>query len=59
MKLEMTDSGEAEQWCAQARRAINNNDVPALKTAVQQLIALLPRSQQQEVERGFGSGVRG
>jgi molecular chaperone DnaK len=59
MKKDMTDSSEADQWLAQARRAINNNDVPALKTAVQQLMGLLPRGQQQDIERGFGSGVRG
>jgi molecular chaperone DnaK len=57
MKTQMTNRADAEQWIAQGRRAINNNDVQALKTAVQQLFALLPPVQRQEMESGFNSGL--
>jgi len=57
IKSSMTNRVEAEQWIAQGRRSINNNDVQALKTAVQQLAALLPFVQRQEIEAGFNSGL--
>ncbi|MCM2256028.1 MAG: Hsp70 family protein [Vicinamibacteria bacterium] len=38
----MTDPARADEYIAQARRAINNNDVEALKAAVRQLAGLLP-----------------
>jgi len=44
----MRDPGQAEQIIAQARRAINNNDIDALKAANRQLISLLPRDVQEE-----------
>jgi len=48
----MRDPGQAEQLVAQGRRAINNDDVQALKAANRQLISLLPRDiQVQEDER--------
>lgn len=56
-KAHMREPGQAEQYFAQGNRAILNNDVPSLKSAVQQLIGLLPADEQQAVRRGFGSSV--
>ncbi len=55
------DPAQAEQIIAQARRAINNNDVDALKAANRQLMALLPRQVQEEVkhENIGGTTTRG
>ncbi|MBD3291788.1 MAG: Hsp70 family protein [Armatimonadia bacterium] len=44
----MRDPGQAEQIIAQGRRAINNNDIEALKAANRQLISLLPRDVQEQ-----------
>jgi hypothetical protein len=44
----MRDPGQAEQIVAQGRRAINNNDIDALKAASRQLVSLLPIEVQQE-----------
>jgi len=44
---------QAEQLINQARRAINNEDIEALKAAVRQLIILLPQEQQDELP-GYG-----
>jgi len=49
----MTDVAQAERLFEQGRRAVNNEDLESLKAAVQQLFALLPREQQDEV-RGYG-----
>ena len=46
-KAHMRDKGQAEQYFAQGNRALLNNDVPSLKSAVQQLIGLLPADEQQ------------
>jgi molecular chaperone DnaK len=56
-KQTMRDAAKAEQLIAQAHRAMNAPDVPALKAAVRQLIELLPADQQREMMKGFGSGV--
>ncbi|MDP2955079.1 MAG: Hsp70 family protein [Longimicrobiales bacterium] len=56
-KESMRDRPQAEALIAQAYRAINSNDVPALQAAVQQLMALLPADEQDEMRRGFGSTV--
>ena len=42
------DPGQAEQIIAQGRRAINNNDIGALKAANRQLLSLLPHDVQEE-----------
>lgn len=49
----MTDVAQAERLFEQGRRAVNNEDLESLKAAVQQLFALLPREQQEEI-RGYG-----
>lgn len=49
----MTDVAQAERLFEQGRRAVNNEDFESLKAAVQQLFALLPREQQEEI-RGYG-----
>lgn len=49
----MTDVAQAERLFEQGRRAVNDEDLESLKAAVQQLFALLPREQQEEV-RGYG-----
>jgi len=56
-KATMRDSSQAELLIGQGNRAINGNDLPGLKAAVQQLIGLLPADQQEEVRKGFGSTV--
>jgi molecular chaperone DnaK len=53
----MRDPRQADQVIAQGQRAIEANDLPRLKAAVQQLIELLPVEQRTEVGAGFGSGV--
>ena len=51
----MTDVALAEKLFEQARRALTNEDIESLQSAVQQLFGLLPREQQEEVEvRGYG-----
>ncbi len=55
IKSQMTDPLQGEQWFVQGRRAITNGDVPALKTAVNQLISLLPPDQKEKAEHGYGS----
>jgi molecular chaperone DnaK len=54
----MQDPEQAEQWIDQGTRAMHNNDLTSLQAAVQQLIALLPSDQRQDVRKGFGSTVR-
>ena len=56
-KSEMRDPDQADMLFQQGRRAINSGDVPGLKSAVQQLLALLPVEAQEQVRSGFGSGV--
>ncbi len=41
-KSTMSDPSQAEQYVAQGRRSIHNNDLEGLKAAVQQLAGLLP-----------------
>jgi hypothetical protein len=53
----MRDTLQAEQLISQGRRAVNSNDVSALKAAVQQLIGLLSTDAQREMRKGFGSTV--
>ncbi|MBN2547791.1 MAG: Hsp70 family protein [Anaerolineales bacterium] len=53
----MRDRAQADQLFAQGQIAMQNNDVQRLKAVVQQLIALLPSDQQEELRGGFGSGV--
>jgi len=52
-KDKMQDQAQADLLFAQGRRAINDNDLEALKAAVRQLIALLPFPDQVEA-RGYG-----
>jgi len=49
---------QAEQLITQARRAINNNDLDGLQAAVRQLIALLPREQQDELPGFRGTTIK-
>ena len=49
----LQEVSQAKQLINQARRAINNDDIEALKAAVRQLIALLPHEQQEELH-GYG-----
>lgn len=54
----MTDQVAAERLFAQAARAINNNDIEALKAAVRQLVGLLPPDEQEAAEaRGAFGGT--
>ncbi|MCC5829132.1 MAG: Hsp70 family protein [Phycisphaeraceae bacterium] len=53
----MRDPGQAEQIIAQGRRAINNNDVDALKAANRQLMSLLPRDVQEEAKHANVGGT--
>ena len=56
-KANMRDQPLAEQLFAQGNRAIQNNDVPALQAANQQLIALLRSEDQEEMSNAFGSTI--
>jgi molecular chaperone DnaK len=53
-KGEMLDQAQAKLWFSHADRAINNNDIEALRTACTQLLSLLPKQQQK---RGYGGGT--
>jgi molecular chaperone DnaK len=44
-KSQMRDAGMADRLISQGDRAINNGDVPGLKTAVRELLRLLPESE--------------
>lgn len=57
-KSSMRDAGQAAQLISQGRRAINNNDIEALKAAVRQLIGLLPKEMQQEASGYGGTTIR-
>jgi molecular chaperone DnaK len=48
IKHTMTNQAQAENYLAQGRRAINNNDVEGLQAAVRQLIALLPAGEREQ-----------
>jgi hypothetical protein len=50
----MRDVAQAEQLVTQGRRAINNNDVDALKAANRQLLSMLPREEQQTIDKRVG-----
>jgi molecular chaperone DnaK len=52
MRSEMTNSSQADSYITQGQRAINNNDIPALKAACRQLVGLLP--QDDPVKRELG-----
>lgn len=54
-KTSMENISQAEQLFDQAHHAINNNDVEVLKAAVRQLLALLPK-EEQEIH-GYGSTI--
>lgn len=47
----MRDRAQAEQLIAQGRRAINGNDIQALRAANRQLISLLPKDEQAEEDQ--------
>jgi hypothetical protein len=51
----MADQAQAKLWFTHADRAINSGDLEALKTACNQLWALLPKSEQ--AQKGYGGGT--
>jgi len=53
----MNDQDSAERLINQGRLAISKNNLQGLRSAVVQLLDLLPKEVQDEVQRGFGSGV--
>jgi molecular chaperone DnaK len=53
----MRDRNQAESLFNMGRKAINSNDVDGLRSAVKQLLALLPAAQQEELNKGFNSTV--
>lgn len=53
----MRDPGQAEQIITQGRRAINNDDIDALKAANRQLLSLLPSDAQEEVKHANIGGT--
>jgi len=55
----MRDQAASDRLFTQAQRAINSNDIEALKAAVRQLIALLPPDEQEAAEArgGFGGTI--
>jgi molecular chaperone DnaK len=57
-QLLMRDQALAQQLLVQGRRAVNSNDLEALKGAVRQLIGLLPPEKQAEAyDYGQGSTI--
>ena len=56
-KKDLRDNALASKLFAQAERAIQNDDLPSLKTAVRGLYSLLPGEGQAEISKGFGSTV--
>jgi molecular chaperone DnaK len=50
----MLDQAQAKLWFSHADRAINNDDIDALRTACNQLWSLLPKQQQTH---GYGGGT--
>ena len=56
-KATMQDASQTDQYFDHAQRAINSNDLEALKSAVRQLIGQLPAEEQQEFAKGFGSTI--
>jgi molecular chaperone DnaK len=53
-KGEMLDPTQAQLWFQHADRAIISNNIEALRTAIHQLVALLPQKQEA---RGYGGGT--
>jgi molecular chaperone DnaK len=56
-RASMRDRQQADTLFTVGRRAMNTGDVAGLKSAVQQLLALLPADQQAAARKGFGSTV--
>ena len=56
---QMREQAAAERLFVQAQRAMNNNDLEALKAAVRQLYSLLPPDEQEAAEArgGFGGTI--
>jgi len=52
----MREQPAADRLFTQAQRAINSNDLDALKAAVRQLIALLPPNEREAAEARGGLG---
>jgi molecular chaperone DnaK len=55
-KQYMTDQAQAQQLFTQGNRAIQGNDIARLKACVQQLLPLLPKEQQDEINDFTGVG---
>jgi hypothetical protein len=53
---ELSDGALGERLIAAARRAIGENDLDALRSAVNQLVGLLPEDR-RDIAQGFGGGV--
>ncbi|WP_295390981.1 Hsp70 family protein [uncultured Thiodictyon sp.] len=53
----MTDVAQARRLIAQAQRAVNNNDVEGLRSAVRQLFSLLPIVEREEARNRLGSTI--
>jgi hypothetical protein len=51
---QMLDATQAQLWFQHADRAIISNNIDALRTAIHQLVALLPKQQEA---RGYGGGT--
>jgi molecular chaperone DnaK len=56
-KDRMRDQSLAEQLIAQGTRAMRMGDVPGLKSAVRQLVSLLPPDEQTRAPAGLGGGT--
>lgn len=52
-----TDEAQAQRLIAQARRAVNNNDLDGLISAIRQLFSLLPPEARDLARNRLGSGV--
>jgi molecular chaperone DnaK len=56
-KTRMTDQALAGRFIDQGRQCIQHGNVQGLRTAVRQLMDLLPRDVANEIQRGYGSGL--
>ena len=53
----MSDQRLAQRLINQGRQWMSDDNVEGLRTVVAQLMALLPRGQAEEVQRGYQSGL--
>jgi hypothetical protein len=56
-KPQMQDQALAERLIAQGRQCMDHENIQGLRTAVAQLMDLLPRQVADQLQQGYGSGI--